>query len=91
MARRYFTLIVFGAVVSGVAPALDAQTGVPGRYAGNWVCQTVMPGYNILLPGADPSQPLTNKSTTRRREPHLPRPFRAWGYPWTTIAVPAER
>jgi APA family basic amino acid/polyamine antiporter len=23
----------------------------------------------------------------RRREPDLPRPFRAWGYPWTTIAV----
>jgi APA family basic amino acid/polyamine antiporter len=23
----------------------------------------------------------------RRREPHLPRPFRAWGYPWTTAVV----
>jgi APA family basic amino acid/polyamine antiporter len=23
----------------------------------------------------------------RRREPDLPRPFRSWGYPWTTIAV----
>jgi len=23
----------------------------------------------------------------RRREPGLPRPFRSWGYPWTTIAV----
>jgi APA family basic amino acid/polyamine antiporter len=23
----------------------------------------------------------------RRREPDLPRPFRAWGYPWTTIAM----
>jgi APA family basic amino acid/polyamine antiporter len=23
----------------------------------------------------------------RRREPHLPRPFRSWGYPWTTIVV----
>jgi APA family basic amino acid/polyamine antiporter len=23
----------------------------------------------------------------RRREPDLPRPFRAWGYPWTTSAV----
>ena len=23
----------------------------------------------------------------RRREPELPRPFRAWGYPWTTLLV----
>ena len=23
----------------------------------------------------------------RFREPDLPRPFRAWGYPWTTLAV----
>ena len=23
----------------------------------------------------------------RRREPDLPRPFRAWGYPWTTVLV----
>ncbi|MFZ0960384.1 MAG: APC family permease [Terriglobia bacterium] len=25
----------------------------------------------------------------RRREPHLPRPFRAWGYPWTTALLVA--
>jgi APA family basic amino acid/polyamine antiporter len=23
----------------------------------------------------------------RREEPELPRPFRAWGYPWTTAIV----
>ncbi|MFN2599347.1 MAG: hypothetical protein ABR563_19430, partial [Pyrinomonadaceae bacterium] len=23
----------------------------------------------------------------RKREPELPRPFRAWGYPWTTLIV----
>jgi APA family basic amino acid/polyamine antiporter len=23
----------------------------------------------------------------RRREPHLPRPFPAWGYPWTPLAA----
>jgi APA family basic amino acid/polyamine antiporter len=23
----------------------------------------------------------------RRREPDLPRPYRAWGYPWTTVIV----
>jgi basic amino acid/polyamine antiporter, APA family len=25
--------------------------------------------------------------TLRQREPALPRPFRAWGYPWTTGIV----
>jgi len=25
----------------------------------------------------------------RRRAPHLPRPFRAWGYPWTTALLVA--
>jgi basic amino acid/polyamine antiporter, APA family len=23
----------------------------------------------------------------RRREPDLPRPFRSWGFPWTTVVV----
>ena len=23
----------------------------------------------------------------RRREPDLPRPYRVWGYPWTTLIV----
>jgi basic amino acid/polyamine antiporter, APA family len=23
----------------------------------------------------------------RKKEPHLPRPFKAWGYPWTTLIV----
>ena len=23
----------------------------------------------------------------RRREPDLPRPYRVWGYPWTTVIV----
>ena len=72
MLRRFFILILFGAVVS-VAPLTKAQKGdaenqrakgVPEQYAGNWVCQTYMPGYNILLPNADMSQPQTNKTTT---------------------------
>ena len=72
MVKRFFMLVLFGAVV-GIATAADAQTGsaenqrpkgVPEQYAGNWVCQTFMPGYNILLPGADMSQPQTNKTTT---------------------------
>jgi hypothetical protein len=72
MVRRFFILILFGAVVS-IAPVIRAQKGsaenqrakgVPEQYAGNWVCQTYMPGYNILLPNADMSQPQTNKTTT---------------------------
>jgi hypothetical protein len=72
MARRFFMLVVF-CVVIGVAPVVKAQKGspeiqrakgVPEQYAGNWVCQTFMPGYNILLPNADMSQPQTNKTST---------------------------
>lgn len=72
MLRQLFILVLFGAVVS-VAPVVKAQKGnaenqrakgVPEQYAGNWVCQTFMPGYNILLPSADMSQPQTNKAST---------------------------
>jgi len=72
MVRRFFMLVLFGAVVSS-APVVRAQKGsaenqrakgVPEQYAGNWVCQTYMPGYNILLPNADMSQPQTNKTST---------------------------
>lgn len=64
------------AMVVGIAAGLSAVTGArttaqqpgsqsaPGRYIGNWVCQSVRPGYNLLLPSSDPSQPLTNKATT---------------------------
>jgi hypothetical protein len=41
-----------------------AAKGVPDPYAGNWICQTAVPGYNILPPHADPSQPATNKMST---------------------------
>ena len=72
MGRRFFILVLFGAVVS-VAPEVNAQKGsaenqrakgVPEQYAGNWVCQTYVPGYNILLPNADMAQPQTSKTTT---------------------------
>jgi len=72
MVRQFFMLVLLGAVAS-VAPVINAQKegaenqrakGVPEQYAGNWVCQTYMPGYNILLPHADMSQPQTNKSST---------------------------
>ena len=64
MVRSPCASIVFAAVLIGLATSVPAQTAVPARYAGDWVCQTAMPGYNILLPSADPSQPLTNKATT---------------------------
>lgn len=41
-----------------------ASQSAPGPYIGNWVCQSVRPGYNLTLPHSDPSQPLTNKATT---------------------------
>jgi hypothetical protein len=72
MVRRFFILVLTGAVFS-IAPVVKAQKGsaenqrakgVPEQYAGNWVCQTYMPGYNIFLPNADMSQPQTNKTTT---------------------------
>lgn len=58
-------LMVVGIVMAGVAePQKQEPKGVPEPYAGKWICQTSMPGYNILLPSADPSQPQTNKTTT---------------------------
>ncbi|HKQ72554.1 MAG TPA: hypothetical protein VJ810_02425 [Blastocatellia bacterium] len=68
MLRKFFMLVLFGALFS-VAPLVEAQKGseenkrakgVPEEYAGNWVCQTFMPGYNILLPNGG----MTNKATT---------------------------
>jgi len=72
MVRQFFMLGLFGALI-GIAPLVKAQEvsaenkrakGVPEQYAGNWVCQTYMPGYNLLRPHADISQPATDKITT---------------------------
>jgi len=58
MVRYLFILILFG-IVFCIAPQAQTQKGssenqrpkgVPEQYAGNWVCQTFQPGYNILLP-----------------------------------------
>src|SRR5262245_494175 len=63
MVKRLIILALFGAAAV-IAPVVKAQKGsaenqrakgVPEQYAGNWVCQTFMPGYNILLPNADMS------------------------------------
>lgn len=63
MTRRFFIPVLLG-VVASVPAVASAQKGVPGEYAGNWVCQTSQPGYNILPPNADLSQPMRNKLTT---------------------------
>jgi hypothetical protein len=41
-----------------------AQPTVPEEYLGDWVCQTFTPGYNILPPHADTSQPQSGRITT---------------------------
>jgi hypothetical protein len=64
--------VMFCGAICIAALAVQAQTtsttqqvtGVPSDYAGNWVCQTSTPGYNVRPPHADPSQPLTNQITT---------------------------
>lgn len=60
MVRIMYLAVLFCAV-AGIAVAvkpqgISAQGGtmksVPEQYVGNWVCQTVMPGYNLLLPNS---------------------------------------
>jgi hypothetical protein len=71
MVRQFFMLVLFAVISS--APAVEAQKGnteslrpkgVPEQYAGNWVCQTYQPGYNVLRPHADLSQPQTDTMRT---------------------------
>jgi len=54
----------FGVIASIASGAQETRRSVPEPFVGSWVCQTVTPGYNLLLPSSDPSQPLTNKATT---------------------------
>ena len=42
----------------------SAQRNLPEEYVGDWVCQTFTPGYNILPPHADTSQPNSGRITT---------------------------
>lgn len=63
MARQFFIPVLLG-VVASIPAVASAQQGVPEQYAGNWVCQTFQPGYNVLPPNADLSQPMTSKLTT---------------------------
>lgn len=43
------------------SPIVHGQNGVPGEFAGKWVCQSAVPGYNLPIPGRDPS---TERMTT---------------------------
>jgi len=72
MARLFLLSLSYTASIVAVisigaesTPGADQQPrAVPQQYVGSWVCQSTRPGYNLLLPSSDPSQPLTNKATT---------------------------
>jgi hypothetical protein len=52
------------AVPQGTSARAGTMRSVPEPYVGNWVCQSIRPGYNLVLPSSDPSQPQTNRATT---------------------------
>jgi hypothetical protein len=73
MAKRFVGTLVVAGVMSTAAPIGVAQTQreasataaeVPSEYLGDWICQSVIPGYDLRPPHADTSQPLTNRMTT---------------------------
>lgn len=73
MGKQLFRLTLFGCIVISLTLIVVAQRdkvretgpkGVPELYAGNWICQTFQPGYDIVPPHADLSQPATSKITT---------------------------
>jgi hypothetical protein len=64
MIRTLFFAASLAATASTVLLAQGTTKTVPEQFVGDWVCQTATPGYNLLLPSSDPSQPLTNKATT---------------------------
>src|SRR5262245_27435353 len=47
-----------------VAASLDNRKGVPVEFAGNWVCQTGVPGYNLPTPVIPGQVPSTGRMTT---------------------------
>ena len=68
--KRWLVIASFGVGILAVVltqqvASTDATAkGVAKQYAGNWVCQTAVSGYNVLPYGADMSQPMTNRLTT---------------------------
>jgi hypothetical protein len=60
-----FGTICIASLVSQAQTGPDEKvSGVPEVYAGNWICQSAVPGYNVRPWHADPSQPLTGNLTT---------------------------
>ena len=55
---------VLGALLVAPSEGAGPANVVKAEYAGDWLCQTFRPGYNIRPPSADSSQPLTNHATT---------------------------
>jgi hypothetical protein len=64
MVRTVFLAASLAVIANMAVGAQGTTRGVPEPFVGDWVCQTATPGYNLLLPSSDPSQPLTNKATT---------------------------
>jgi hypothetical protein len=64
MVRILVLAASFGSIASLAVGAQGTARSVPEPFVGDWVCQSVAPGYNLLLPSSDPSQPQTNKATT---------------------------
>jgi hypothetical protein len=62
MTKRFVALVLV--TLSFTSVLLARAQGVPDEYSGDWVCQTFQPGYSIVPPNADLSQPQTNRVTT---------------------------
>jgi hypothetical protein len=59
--RKIMYLAVLLGTVATIAIAVKPQAttaqggitrGVPEQYVGSWVCQSIMPGYNLMLPNS---------------------------------------
>lgn len=80
---------LFPAVFSNVnrggtpAPALFASAGVALAFLVTGTFQAVLALLSFFFV-ASYVLSFTSVFVLRRREPNAPRPFRAWGYPWTT-------
>jgi APA family basic amino acid/polyamine antiporter len=80
---------LFPAVFSNVnaggtpAPALFASGGVALAFLLTGTIQAVLAVLSFFFV-ASYVLSFTSVFVLRRREPNAPRPFRAWGYPWTT-------
>src|SRR5689334_22619279 len=48
----------------GPAEPVDRNRGVPVEFAGNWVCQAAVPGYNLPVPVIPGQAPSMGRMTT---------------------------